>query len=988
MKKYWWLLLIFMCRSFYSVGVTNHIEVLGDVNANKSGLVKNLSESSWIDSVSASLNLDQKIAQFFMLGAYPTQGETNRADVEKIIKDYNIGGIIFFKGHPTQIASWSNSFQSAAKTPLFVSIDGEWGINMRADSTIQYPRQLTLGAIQNNDLILNMGERIGNECKAIGININLAPVIDINNNVNNPVINDRSFGEDKYNVALKGLAYAQGMQNVGVMAVGKHFPGHGDTDTDSHKTLPVIPHTFERLDSLELFPFKVAIENGMMGMMVAHLSIPSLDNTPNLASSLSKKVVTHLLKDSLGFDGLVFSDALNMKGVSKYFAPGEVDKIAFLAGNDVLVVSEDIPRGIALIKQAVNDGEISEAYIDMRLRKVLAYKYAIGLNKNTSVNTKNLPKYLNNDEGQKINQALFEAAITIASNDNHILPLSLQGNMNIASLVIGSLSKQKFQEQLEYYGVSKHFNTESIASSEVSTQLDKLAAYETVIVGVQEMSRWKSKNYGFSAAELDLLKKLNTKTKVILVLFGTPYSLVHFDDFKSIVVAYEENNFSEVAAAKAIFGAIKVNGTLPISAGCFKSNTGVLIDLEEGNMQYANPNDMGLDGKRLDSIDFYANKAIKLKATPGCQILVAKDGKIVYDKSFGFATYNSNVDINANTIYDLASITKVAATTMSIMKLYENGQVDLDEKLQTYLPDLKGTTVGGLVIKDLLAHQSGLPAWIPFYLPTIEDSVYNNWYSVDSNAAFCVRVAKDLFICKDSTQVIWQTIEGITIKEKPKYKYSDLGFYLLMKVVEAKSGKTLDKFVDYEFYYPMGLKNISFLPLNKYALERIPPTESDTIFRKQEVKGYVHDPGAAMLGGVAGHAGLFSNAKDLAAVFQMLMDGGTYDGKRYLKEETVLYFNTLHFENRDNRRGLGFDKPTILNEKTGERSAGPTYEKVSPLCFGHTGFTGTCVWADPKEKLVYVFLSNRTFPSATVNILANENIRTDIQAVIYRSLIK
>ena len=971
-----------MCVSIYSIGIQNHVAT------NKDGLVKEANKSAWVDSVSASLSLDQKIAQFFMLGAYPTQGEVNRAAVEKIIKDYNIGGVIFFKGHPTQIATWSNSFQNAAKTPLFVSIDGEWGINMRVDSSIQYPHQLTLGAVQNDQLIFEMGERIGKECKAIGVNINLAPVIDINNNINNPVINDRSFGEDKYNVALKGLAYAQGMQNVGVMAVGKHFPGHGDTDTDSHKDLPIIPHSFARLDSLELFPFKVAIENGMMGMMVAHLSIPALDKTPNLASSLSKNIVTGLLKDSLGFEGLVFSDALNMQGVSKYFAPGEVDKIAFLAGNDVLVVSEDIPRGINLIKAAVKSGEISEAYINMRLRKVLEYKYAIGLNKSPLVTTKDIPTYLNNSEGKRINQTLFEEALTIAANDDYLLPLAPGQQSNFASLVLGHAAKQKFQEQLEYYGIKNHFNLAEVTSAEVSAQVEKLGAYKTLIVGVQDMSKWKSKNFGFSAAELDLLKKLNAKTKLVVVLFGSPYSLLHFNDFKTVLVAYEENDFTQVAAAKALFGMQKVDGKLPVSAGRFKSNTGYNIDMDKGGLQFADPATMGMDGKRLDSIDYYANKAIKLKATPGCQIIVAKDGKIVYDKSFGYTTYTSNTAINSNTIYDLASITKVAATTIAIMKLYEDKKIGLNEKLQTYLPDLKGTTVGGLIIKDVLAHQSGLPAWIPFYASTVEDSIYNNWYRVDSNAAFCVRVAKDLFICKDSTEVIWKTIEGVTIKEDPKYKYSDLGYYLLMKVVEARSGKTLDKYVEDEFYNPMGLKNISFLPLNKFDIERIPPTEADLIFRKQDVKGYVHDPGAAMLGGVGGHAGLFSNAKDLAALFQMLMDGGIYNGKRYFKEETVTYFNTVHFKNNDNRRALGFDKPVFVNEKTGNRGSGPTSAQVSPLCFGHTGFTGTCVWADPKDKLVYVFLSNRTYPSAAVNVLANENIRTDIQAVIYRSLVK
>lgn len=983
MNRFWWILLVFMCYPFSSIGLQNHFEL------NEDGFLRAAQEESWVDTQMLSLTLDQKIAQFFMLGVYPTQGEVNRKSVEKIIKDYNIGGILFFKGHPTQIAKWSNDFQNVAKTPLFVSIDGEWGVNMRVDSTIQYPRQLTLGAIQDDDLIFKMGQSVGRECKALGININFAPVIDVNNNINNPVINDRSFGEDKFNVALKGLAYAQGMQSVNVMAVGKHFPGHGDTDVDSHKDLPIINHSFERLDSLELFPFKVAIENGMMGMMVAHLNIPALDNAENIPSSLSKKVITDLLKDSLGFEGLAISDALNMKGVIKHFEPSEVDKMAFLAGTDVLLVPENIPKGIALIKKAVKDGEISEAYVDERLRKVLAYKYKLGLDQSQIVPTNNLNELLKSAEGKEINQQLFEKAITIASNEKVTLPLRIGQQSNTATLSIGRGAKQKFQSTIEGFGIQNHFYVANdITTEQATSQVAKLAKYDKVVISVHNMSRWKSKNYGFSAGELALIKKLNEKTEVVLVLFGTPYSLVHFDGLKSIMVAYEENDYSEIAAANALFGTIEVTGKLPVSAGKFKVNTGFDILEEKNVLQYAAPEDAGMDGSKLDSIDYFAKKLIKEEAAPGCQILVAKDGKIVYEKSFGYTTYTSNNEINNNTIYDLASITKVAATTLSIMKLYEEGKIDVNNNLKKYLPKLEGTSVGNLVIKEVMTHQSGLPAWIPFYKATIEDSVYNNYYQVDSNAAFCVKVADDLFICKDSISYIWKTIDGLTIKENQGYKYSDLGFYLLMEVIQNVSGKTLDAYVEETFYEPMGLKNIAFNPLRMFEVSRIPPTEKDTIFRKQDVIGYVHDPGAAMLGGVAGHAGLFSNAHDLAAIFQMLLDDGFYNGKQFFNAETIKYFNSTPYKSKDNRRAIGFDKPVFPNKTTGVRKGGPTAPNVSELCFGHTGFTGTCVWADPETNLVYVFLSNRTYPFATYNKLASGNYRTDIQALINRAVLK
>lgn len=978
-----WLTVIFFCA--LSLKCINW----QDSNSiNNTAFVRFANQEAWVDSVSNALTLDEKIAQFFMLGVYPTQGETNRSYVEGVIKKYNIGGIIVFKGHPKQVAQWNNSFQKAAKTPLFISVDGEWGINMRLDSTIQYPRQLTLGAIQNDDLIYQMGEQIARECKAVGININLAPVMDINNNINNPVINDRSFGEDKYNVALKALAYAQGMQSQNVMAVGKHFPGHGDTDTDSHKDLPIINHSKARLDSLELYPFKVAAQNNVMGIMVAHLNIPALDNTPNLPSSLSPKVVTNLLKSQLGFNGLVFSDALNMKGVTKFYEPGEVDKIAFLAGTDVLVVSEDIPKGIELIKKAIKKGDITEQYINERLKKVLEFKYKLQLDKNLFVDIAKVDSTLNLKESKEINKQLFENALTLAINENFVLPLKNGQEKNTIAVALGTSYTQTFQQTVDNFGITKKMAIpDDISTENAKTYTTQLKAYEKVIVSIHNMSRWKSKNYGFSAGELEFLKEINKSKEVVLVVFGSPYSLSLLQDFKTILIAYEDNPYSQEAAAKALFANKEVNGKLPVSVGKFKVGTGINLHKESG-MKHVTPEDMGMNSKTLDSIDYFAKKAIKVGATPGCQIVVLKDGNIVYDKNFGYTTYTSNKAINSQTIYDLASVTKVAATTLALMKLYEQNEIDLNHTLKKYIPYLKGTEVGNLVLKDVLAHQAGLPSWIPFYKVSIVDSVYNKWYQKDSNDLYSTKVAKDMYICNDSINYIWEAISKVSIKSNPKYNYSDLGFYLLMKVVENVSKMPLDEYVHKNFYSPMELKNMVFKPLHKFPLDRIAPTEVDTIFRKQEVQGYVHDPGAAMLGGVSGHAGLFSNALDVAALFQMINSGGLYNGARYLEEKTITYFNTLYFKDNDNRRALGFDKPVLADKRTGERNGGPTASMVSNNCFGHTGFTGTAVWADPDYNLVYVFLSNRTYPYANTNTLAKENIRTDIQAVIYRAIDK
>lgn len=955
------------------------------IEVKESSLVYEINKTNWVDSVANALTTDEKIAQFFMAAVYSNKDEAHKAEIMQLVTKQKVGGLIFFQGTPVKQAQWANDFQTAAKLPLFVSIDGEWGINMRLDNTIKYPRQLTLGAIKDEQLIYEMGKRIAEECKAVGVNINLAPVLDVNNNPKNPVINDRSFGEYKYNVALKGLAYAQGMQDAGVMAVGKHFPGHGDTDKDSHYTLPTITHNLERLKNLELYPFQVAFQNGMMGVMAAHLHIPALDNTKNLAVSLSPKVTTHLLKDTLGFKGLVFSDALNMKGVSDFYAPGEVDKVAFIAGNDVLLFSVNIPKGISLIRKALEDGEFTEEHLNQRLRVVLEHKYDLGLHEKPIVTTKDINQYLNNKEGLDIQKKLFQEAITVAKNDDKLIPLSKLNSNTVATISIGKAANSSLQKQLTNYRNITHFLAgKEVTAAQVPSLVASLSKFNQVIIPVYDMSRFSSKNYGFSTAEVDLIKQINQKTKVILVLFGSPYSLVHFEGFKNVIVAYEENELTEEAVYNVLVGKNRADGILPVSAGGFLYGQGEVLETNK-SLKEGLPENVGLDSEKLKEIDKIALKAIEIGATPGCQILVAKDGQIVYHKSFGYQTYEEKNPITNASIYDLASITKVAATTIAVMKLYEDGKIKIDAKIKNYIKDYDKTEVGELVIKDILAHQAGLPAWVPFYKPTLIDSIYNNWYQTDSSELFCVKVADDLFICKDSTEVIWQTIGGVTIKPSQGYKYSDLGFYLLKRIVEVQSGMLFEEYLDSTFYIPMGLKSLGFLPEKKFDKNLIPPTELDKTFRKQEIKGHVNDQGAAMLGGVSGHAGLFSNAEDLAAIFQMLLDKGTYNHKQYLKKETVAYFNKAHFTN--NRRALGFDKP-IKRDGTGKRVGGPTATEVSDATFGHTGFTGTCAWADPEHNLVYIFLSNRTYPDPENKKLASNNIRTDIQGAIYKALKK
>ncbi len=930
-----------------------------------------IKKQEWVDSVSNTLSLDEKIAQFFMAAVYTNKDNAHKQEIYSLVKKTKIGGLIFFKGHPTKQANWVNDFQYNSQIPLMVSIDGEWGINMRLDSTIKYPRQLTLGAIQDNQLIYEMGKRIAQECKAVGVNINLAPVIDVNNNPNNPVINDRSFGEDKFNVSLKGLAYMQGMQDENIMAVGKHFPGHGDTDADSHKTLPVILHDIERLKSIEFYPFQTLFANGLQGVMAAHLQIPALDNTKNRAVSLSKKVCTYLLRDSLGFNGLVFSDALNMKGVSAYFSPGEVDKEAFLAGNDILLFSEDIKKGISLIKEAVTNGEISEEYINTRLSRVLENKYDLGLTETTLISTNYINDFLTDINGKKLQKELFEKAITVVNNEENLIPLTNNNNLKTATLSIGKSSVATMFKTLEAYQELTHFT-----SSDYS--IEKLSKYDQVIISVFGMSRYASKNYGFSDLELKIIKEINKKTKVILVLFGSPYSLKYFDDFKNIIVAYERNDITETAVANILTNSLGANGKLPVSAGKFKFGMGEEL-ISNSTLQYANPKELNIKTVYLKKIDSIMNFAIEDKATPGGQILVAKEGKIIYNKAFGYFDYEKLNKVKTNSLYDIASITKIVATTLSVMRLYEEQKIDLEKTVRDYLPEFDTTEIGDVTLKSMLLHQSGLPGWIPFYMRSIKDSVYGNWYQAKPNTSFCIPVAENMYMCTDSVGVIWDIIGEQKVKDKPKYRYSDIGFYLLKRIIERVTKQKLENYVDQQFYKPLGLKHTTFLPLKKFDKNKIVPSENDKYFRNQKIQGYVHDMGAAMLGGVSGHAGVFSTSQDLAVILQMLLNKGVYNEERFFEASTINYFTTRKLE--DNRRGLGFDKPVLERD-----ASGPTSDLCSLETFGHSGFTGCVMWADPKYDLIYVFLSNRTYPTMDNRKLIKSNVRTNIQDMIYHSI--
>lgn len=966
----------------------------------------------WVDSVLYSLTPDERISQLIMIAAYSNRPPSHIAEVSYLVQTFNLGGVIFFQGGPAREAFMTNYFQRSAKTPLLIGIDGEWGLSMRLDSTFGFPRQMMLGALTDNSLIYDMGREIANQMKALGIHVNFAPVVDINSNPLNPVISNRSFGENKFNVTQKGISYMEGMQDNGLMAVAKHFPGHGDTHTDSHLTLPVIEHDLVRLDTMELYPFKELIKKNISGMMVAHLNIPALDPKPNTASTLSPRIITDLLRKSMGYDGLIFTDALNMLGVAAYNKPGELEVKALLAGNDVLLMPADPAIAIQAIKKAIRDGQLRQSQIDSSCRRVLLAKHKAGLDKYKPIDMATLPAKLNTKEATLIQRKIAASAITIAKNAFNIIPLQRIDTLKIAVVLSGTNQPNQFTETLGLYkNFDCYYLPYAMDSAKIDSMLFSLRHYNLVIGSIHNTSSLTSRNYGILPSAISFFDTLATLRKLILHLPATPYALSMFKNiynYQAIIVSYHDIPVTQELSAQIIFGGLPAQGKLPVTASVFPVNSG--FTTEQTRLRYAIPEEININSSKLAGVDSIVMDAITKKAMPGCQVLAAKDGVVFYNKSFGYHTFDTVRRVKNSDIYDLASLTKITGTLPAIMKLYDENEIKLKSRLSTYFHELKKTNKKDITLIDILTHQAKLQAFIPFYLKLIEPvtpgekliastasasnniklsaSSYGNSNTRFRNG-FVIRkpdiehgipIADDMYLSNSYVDSIYITIANSALLKEKQYKYSDLGFIYLYKLIEMKTKTALNEYDDKNFYQKLGAETMGYLPLNRFERDRIVPTENDQFFRKQIIHGYVHDPAAAMLGGVSGHAGVFSNANDLAKLMQMYLNKGMYGGERFINEETVDYFTSCPFCEEHNRRGIGFDKPEMNSAN------GPTCQCVSAKSFGHSGFTGTYTWADPESGLLYIFLSNRVYPDAENNKLVELNVRTRIHEVFTKAL--
>lgn len=945
----------------------------------------------WADSVCSSMSLRQQVGQLFVPVVDPQNVAAAKTTLRRYVETDGVGGILFSKGSLADYVTLINYAQSIAPVPLLVTLDGEWGLAMRVPDTPHFPYNMSLGAIDDDSLLYQYGREVARECRRAGIHVNFAPVLDVNSNPANPVIGYRSFGEDPDRVSALALAYSRGLEDGGVMSVGKHFPGHGDTSKDSHHALPEVTHSAAMLDSVDLVPFRRYVDEGLSGIMVGHLSVPALDPSGRPAS-LSRPITTGLLHDRMGFDGLVFTDALVMKGAK---AGGNVSVAALKAGADVLLSPASLTTDINAVLAAVKSGEIPESTITERCRKILAYKYALGLSHYEAAPMSHLSADVSSPQADAVNRRLHRAMITCLSNRDSLLPLRGASVGSIAVVSSGADVHAFADYCSRYADIATYTASQALASPAT------VRKHDTVILALYDDKET-------SRRVLDRFAGDGT----VAVFFVNPYKMAKFGTpvtrTQSVVLVGEKGALAGEYAAQALFGGIEVSGRLPVNLkGLYPVGTG--ITLPKVRLGYTSPSDAGFDATMAARLDSLVNVGLSTGAFPGCQLLVAKGGEIVVDKAYGRTTRAvGGVPVTNTTIYDLASVSKALGMLPGIMKAYDEGLLSLDAPAADYVAPLRDTDKTSITLRQLLYHESGLPAALDIYGLMVDTASYSGrLFRARPNAQYPVKIGRNTYINKDarlrrditsptrSDQFPVETARGLflspaaldTVRQAvynaklrtPSYRYSDLNFCLLMDVEESVTGRPHEQWVEEEIFAPLGATRTLYRPLTRYPASAIAPTEKDAFLRRQTLQGYVHDETAAMSGGVQGNAGLFSTAGDLAKICQMWLNGGAYGGERILSEATTRTF--LDDKSPLSRRGLGFDKPDMVNP-----SKSPTAPEASPATVGHIGFTGTCFWIDPENDLIYIFLCNRVNPTRDNAAFSRLDIRPKLLSIVYQSM--
>lgn len=935
------------------------------------------SQRVWVDSVYHSLSLEEKVGQLFMPMVFTEKDSLHYLETLKLVQEQKIGGLIFSLGGPVEQSHWLNNFQAHAQTPLLIAMDAEWGVAMRLDSVQAFPWPMTLGAVKDTVLLRKLGQRMGEQEKRLGIHYSFSPVLDINTNPKNPIIGNRSFGASKERVIRQAMAVMKGHHDMGILTSGKHFPGHGDTAQDSHKTLPTVSFSSERIKSIELDPYRELIDAGLSSVMIAHLNVPSLAEE-GLPTSLSKKVIQNLLIDEMGFSGLIVTDALNMKGVSEYSKVKNIDLTAFKAGHDLLLISNDIPEGIKVISEAYKAGEITETRLARSVKKILKAKYKVGLSNYKPVLTQNLIQDLNTSRDTALYAEAMGKALTLIKNKNNLLPLKKVNRLG--HLPLGDASSSSFQSQLARYQ-----KVTTLTEITPSNALEKTRNLDTLIISFHRSNEnpWKASN--LNREEVSIISALAKTKTVILDLFVKPYALNGIEKVQGIdglLLSYQNSVIAQQLSVDAIFGAQEITGELPVNVSdSLKEGSGIILKGAQ-RLGYTDPANVGIDSENLGRVDDLAIQAIDSMMTPGMQILAMRHGKIFYEKNFGFHTYKKKQKVRSSDLYDLASLTKILATLPLVIQSVSTGLISLDTTVAELLPDWNDSNKASLTLRAMLSHYARLWPWIPFYKETLNKKGYPKKALYQSKASdkFSMRVAENLYLKSDFEKELYNQIKGSELLDTLAYKYSDLPYYLLKKFYEKSSGLPYDQLIEEQIFEPLGLDRITYTPLKKFQETEIVPSEIDRYFRHRELNGDVHDMGAAMQNGVGGHAGLFGNAMSVAKLMQMYLQGGSFNGLQLLDSETIASFNVCSYCSEGNRRGVGFDKPQLEGVHVS------TCGCVSNKSFGHSGYTGTYAWADPDKDMVIVILANRTYPDDNFTFSKN-NVRTRLQALFYNAII-
>ena len=977
---------------------------MGEAAAVKPVLYKNSDAPecrAWVDSVMATLDRPARVAQLFMpvVSSHPGNGWPER--IVQWTETLGVGGLFFDRGTAPDQAQATRLAQSHSRVPLLVGADAEWGLAMRLEGTPVFPHNTLLGAVADTSLIKEYGLEMARQCREMGIQVSFAPVADVNSNPANPVIGTRSFGADPEAVAVRASAYAAGLEQGGVLSVMKHFPGHGNTREDSHEQLAHVSGSRAQMEAVELVPFRRLIADGRGGLMVGHLSVPAYEKDVRLPSSQSPAIVDTLLRQTLGFEGLVFTDALVMKGSASAYSGANCIR-SLQAGNDVLLSPANLAGDLRAVVAAVEKGLLSDSLIDAKCRKVLTYKYLLGLSRRPAVDTVGLSERLSTPRTRALIHRLYTEGITLLRNDRDCLPLRHLESNRTAVVLLGRpvegnpfVARLKdYQETVDAFSLSNGENAEAL--------MEQLDAYDRVVVAV----------YGNTRQQCEWTRRLSAHRQAIFCFFASPYTLENhgrlLEQAPAVVLSYEATDDAQDLTAQLVFGGIPARGVLPAPIGRYYP-LGYGLQTQKTRLAYGVPEEAGMQTEVLQRIDSIVDDALECHAFPGCQVLVARHGTVVWNRAYGWTDADVYRRVRTDDVYDLASVTKAVVTAPAVMAMCEQGKIYLDEPVSDQLPALRGTDKQSATYRQMLYHEAQLAPFVPFYQSLIDtasypsqrfltyrpDSVhtlcfdesawapahfsfYSDMVSSSEQEPFRLQVAENMYVNTSFRDSVTAIICRSDLLRRKRYTYSDLGYILMGFAVENVQGIPLDGWAEQELFAPLGACTSTYLPLRKLPLDRIIPTALDTALRHQLVHGYPHDEAAAFLGGVSGNAGLFSSANDLAKLLQMMLEQGTYGGHRFYEPATLRYFTGTR--SKLSRRMLGYD----AYEPNPARSQ-PVCPSASPATYGHIGFTGTCFWVDPINDMVYIFLSNRVHPDRTNTLLSRMDIRPKIQQVLYES---